>query len=109
MKTQSSGPLQSIQSTAFRVLKDAFLRAAAHSGGIDLYRASEEERNALLEPFSEALHTASQILDECVLEANRLGMQSQLQAFHHTAVEVYDGHDMLDEAMVYANAEDGEP
>lgn len=95
-------PLESIQATAFRVLKDAFLRGAAHAGGIDLLRATEEERAALLEPFSRELATGADVLSECIAEAQRLGAQAQVQAFHRTAVELYDGHDMLDEALVYA-------
>lgn len=102
-------PLESIQATAYRVLRDSFLRGAAHAGGLDLLRASEEERAAILEPFTRDLAHGADILAECIAEAQRLGMQSQIQAFHRTAVETYDGHDMLDEAMVYANAPEEEP
>lgn len=102
-------PLESIQATAYRVLRDSFLRGAAHAGGIDLLRATEEERAGLLEPFDKELAHGADILAECIAEAQRLGMQTQIQAFHRTAVEVYDGHDMLDEAMVYANAPEEEP
>lgn len=99
-------PLESIEATAYRVLRRAQLVVAAHHASVDLFRASEAERAALLEPFDQQLHEGAEILADCIREAHRLGTQEQVQAYHRTAVKVYDGHDMLDEAMVYAGQED---
>lgn len=92
-------PAEQIESTAWQVLRAAYLRCACHYLGQSPAALDEDEQNELLERWFAPMARDLELLRACFDRAHLMGVQAL-----HTRLHVGEAIDdeMLDEAAEYA-------
>lgn len=106
--SQEPTPAELRAATIWKILRAAYLRVACDAYGKAPEQLTEPEQEGQLEKWHQAMAEDAMRLEECMRAAEEAGAGRGMGLLHDSSVREYDSHEMLDEALEFAEVRPSE-